>query len=230
MPIKATQMSTWLTLFLVSEWVIRLTTVIYVPQRRSPAAARTWLLMIFLVPWPGLFAYALFGHIALPRSRRALHARMAERIAMTKRQWHDANAPLVAPPENFKPIAKLAEALGGFPAIAGNRLDFLHDYQGFIDRLVQDIDGAMEHVHLLYYLFALDSVGTLVTAALLRAVNRKVACRLVLDSAGSRRDLTILIAELEPFGVEIIESLPAGLMRRKDARFDQAPNRMMCDA
>jgi len=218
MPIKATQMSTWLTLFLVSEWVIRLTTVIYVPQRRSPAAARTW---------PGLFAYALFGHIALPRSRRALHARMAERIAMTKRQWHDANAPLVAPPENFKPIAKLAEALGGFPAIAGNRLDFLHDYQGFIDRLVQDIDGAMEHVHLLYYLFALDSVGTLVTAALLRAVNRKVACRLVLDSAGSRRDLTILIAELEPFGVEIIESLPAGLMRRKAARFDLRNHRKL---
>ena len=41
--------------------------LVYVPQKRSTAAARTWLLLIFLLPWPGLLLYVLFGRIRVPR-------------------------------------------------------------------------------------------------------------------------------------------------------------------
>ena len=50
-------------LYYASEWVIRLAMLVYVPQRRSAAAARAWLLLIFLLPWPGLVIYAVFGRI-----------------------------------------------------------------------------------------------------------------------------------------------------------------------
>ena len=52
---------TWGTLYLASEWVIRLVMLFYVPQRRSAAAARAWLLLIFCLPWVGLILYAVFG-------------------------------------------------------------------------------------------------------------------------------------------------------------------------
>src|SRR6186997_1517229 len=39
--------------YFASEWVIRLAMLIYVPQQRTPAAARSWLLLIFVLPWPG---------------------------------------------------------------------------------------------------------------------------------------------------------------------------------
>ena len=35
------------------EWAIRLIMLAYVPQRRTTAAARSWLLLIFLLPIPG---------------------------------------------------------------------------------------------------------------------------------------------------------------------------------
>ena len=50
----------------ISEWLVRLAMLVYVPQRRSPAAARTWLLLIFLLPWPGVLLYAAIGRIRLP--------------------------------------------------------------------------------------------------------------------------------------------------------------------
>ena len=61
----------WTEAYYTSEWVVRLVMLIYVPQRRSPAAARTWLLLIFFLPWVGLILYALIGRISLPRKTSA---------------------------------------------------------------------------------------------------------------------------------------------------------------
>ena len=59
----------WSTLYLASEWAIRFIMLVYVPQQRTAAASRTWLLLIFLLPWPGVIIYALFGRIRVPRAR-----------------------------------------------------------------------------------------------------------------------------------------------------------------
>src|SRR5437867_3651516 len=51
----------WGTLYVTSEWVIRVGALFYVPQRRPPSAARAWLLLIFFLPWLGLLLYLLIG-------------------------------------------------------------------------------------------------------------------------------------------------------------------------
>ena len=62
-------MSTWGALYVASEWIVRLVMLFYVPQRRDPAAARAWLLLIFFLPWVGLILYAIVGRAYLPRAR-----------------------------------------------------------------------------------------------------------------------------------------------------------------
>ena len=49
--------------YYASEWIIRVVMLVYVPQQRPAAATRTWLLLIFLLPWPGVIVYALIGRI-----------------------------------------------------------------------------------------------------------------------------------------------------------------------
>src|SRR5262245_34118587 len=44
-PMDLTDGSTWAVLYFISEWVIRLGMVVVVPFRRSPAAAKAWLLL-----------------------------------------------------------------------------------------------------------------------------------------------------------------------------------------
>ena len=71
-------MVTWSLVYYWSEWVIRLVMLVHVPAKRSAAAARSWLLFIFLLPWPGMIAYALIGRPYLPRRRVALQARLSQ--------------------------------------------------------------------------------------------------------------------------------------------------------
>jgi cardiolipin synthase len=217
----------WVDALLVVEWVIRIVTVVYVPQRRSPAAARTWLLLILLLPIPGVVAYAMFGHIAMPRSRAKLYARVAKRLSQAKQQRRDAEPVPAATPPAFETVARLAEALGDFPPVCGNSVALLPGYQAAIDRLVADIDAARHHVHLLFYIVAPDRVGLQVMDAVIRAAGRGVTCRVVMDAVGSRWGLRVLGPRLAAAGVEVTESLPVGLLRTKAARFDLRNHRKL---
>ncbi len=60
----------WAWIFFLSEWAIRLAMMVVVPFRRTPAAAKGWLLLIFFEPWVGLLLYLLIGRAKLPRWRR----------------------------------------------------------------------------------------------------------------------------------------------------------------
>src|SRR5919107_5843779 len=69
------QGSTWALLYLLSEWAIRLAMLVVVPVRRSPEAAKGWLLLAFILPWPALALYLLVGRPTYPRWRRERAAR-----------------------------------------------------------------------------------------------------------------------------------------------------------
>jgi cardiolipin synthase A/B len=186
----------WSFLYLCSEWVVRLTMLLYVPQRRSASAARTWLLFIFLLPWPGLAIYALVGRIRVPAFRRKLQEQAAEQIKKAQAQ---IGTQIVAQPDlpaQLKIIPEQVKQLGMFEPFAGNAFEFLRDYEASIDRLIQDID------------------------ALKRAAKRGVVCRVLLDAVGSRVALKQFGPELRAAGAEVRSMLPVGLFRRKGERFD----------
>lgn len=211
---------TWPSLYVLLdavEWVIRLVMLVYVPQRRSTAAARSWLLLIFLLPIPGVLVYAAIGRIRMPAERLARQRRASGMI----RDWQRAHP--VAPPPDARTarLAQLVHALGDFRALDGNAVELLPDYGASIDRLAADIDAATASVHLLYYIFADDDHGGRVVSALLRARARGVECRVLVDAVGSRKfRLGELLARLQAAGIPAREALPAGLFRRGAARFD----------
>jgi len=210
----------WSALYLAAEWVIRFMMLGYVPQRRSPAAARTWLLLIFLLPIPGLIVYGLVGRIYLPRRRLAMQRQASLLIQQAQA---DLPPPHTAMNESLEPahsIARLAVALGDFHVFQGNRVELLSDYVGSIDRLIADIDGATRHVHVLTYIFAADATGRSVTEALMRAARRGVQCRVLMDAVGSARGLRRYGSVLRKAGVDVRAVLPVGLFRRSAARFD----------
>src|SRR3954447_1474716 len=138
----------WSLIYLISEWLIRLMMLVYVPQRRSTPATRTWLLLIFLLPWPGLVAYALFGPIYIPKRRIDQQLRASREIRKAQSQM--GSRPFAHPtlPLNLAPVVTLATKLGDFDPYGGNEIELLTDYAGAIDRLIADIDQARHHVHL----------------------------------------------------------------------------------
>lgn len=207
----------WGLLYVLSEWAIRLVMLVYVPQRRSPAAARTWLLLIFLLPWPAFLLYAVIGRIKFPAWRLARQRQVSSMI----REWQKARP---IPAEAGGPgggIPALVHTLGDFRALPGNTVEILPDYDAAIARLVEDIEAARSQVHLIYYIFADDDCGGTVVEALLRAKARGLDCRVLVDAVGSRKfGLQALLDRLRAAGIPAHETLPAGLFRRGAARFD----------
>src|SRR3954467_15506783 len=57
------------TPYLISEWIIRIIMLFFVPSRRTPQAAQASLLLIFFLPLPGLLLYAAIGRPCFPRWR-----------------------------------------------------------------------------------------------------------------------------------------------------------------
>jgi cardiolipin synthase len=210
----------WSVIYLISEWVIRLVMLVYVPRQRNAAASRTWLLLIFLLPWPGLLFYGLVGRIYLPKNRIDRHERASKKTRIVQEQMLSRRGPRPSLPPNLTPLANLAERLGDFEPLKGNQVELLTDYAASLDRLISDIDGARQHVHLLYYIYEDDAAGQRVAKALARASGRGVKCRVLLDAVGSKRALRKLAGPMRAQGIEVNALLPVGLFRRNAARFD----------
>ena len=203
------------------EWVIRIAMLVVVPFRRSPDAARGWLLVVFFLPVPALVLYLLIGRPSYPRWRRRRFRDARELLTVaTGEIAHSRHCCRPALPENLAAAALLIEHLGQFPALGGNHVELLPGYDEVIDRLLVDIDQAEDHVHLLTYIFADDAIGERVVEALLRAAARGVRCRVLIDALGSRRWARAIRKKLSAGGVEIARALPVSLLRRRSARAD----------
>lgn len=210
----------WANLLTIISWVIRIGALILVPFRRSPAAARGWLLLFFIAPLPALLLFLVIGSPKHPKRRRKLFEELPEilrrAIAKAGITTGEARADL---PDRLDPVADLASGLAGLPAVTGNRIDLLEEYDGSIDALVAEIDRAEHHVHLEYYIFADDRTGRKIVQAVERARERGVTCRVLIDAIGSIRWVKPVLARLHAAGAEAHRVLPLG-MRSNASRFD----------
>jgi cardiolipin synthase len=220
--------SDWAVALYTAEWLIRLWALVWVPQRRPPAAARTWLLLIFFFPLAGALLYWLIGRPYMPRRRVEAQER-ASHLIRTVGPEIFAKAGYTRPDlgPRFDQAVHLAENLGDFGISGGNTVEFLPDYAGAIDRLVADIDACRHHAHLLYYIFADDDTGRRVADALARAVKRGVQCRVLMDYLGSKKSRRTLAVGLREAGVAVEFMLPVGLLRRGTARYDLRNHRKL---
>ncbi len=215
-----TSSTSWGVAYVVSEWLIRFGMLIVVPFRRSPEAAKGWLLLVLFLPWPGLLLYLVIGRPTYPRWRTerflqlpSMFRRILDRLESTMREFR-------ASPDEMPPAAVLVQSLGNLRLLKGNAVELLTDYDGAVDRLVADIDQASNHVHLLYYIFADDATGAKVISALQRAVQRGVTCRVLVDFLGSRAWAPSLDEKLTAAGVQACRMLRVGMFRLMSARAD----------
>jgi cardiolipin synthase A/B len=214
----------WPALPLALEFLLRLVLigVILVRRRPNPPVTLAWIIVILAFPIIGFIAYLLVGEPRLGRSRIRRHAEIVERIessAVMPASLGKAMRPGL--PTRYRQIAALAEAVSRNPPMGGNALELLSDADLFIDRLVEDIDAAREHCHLLFYIYLSDASGRRVGESLIRAAERGVASRVLVDSVGSKDFLhSPLRDDMEQRGVRVVEAMPASVFRMAFSRVD----------
>src|SRR5262249_58866630 len=90
--------------------------------------------------------------------------------------------------------------------LPGNRITLLRSGGEYFPALVLAIDGAEREVWLETYIYADDDVGRIVTAALIRAAQRGIVVRVLVDGWGAKHYLTAAIErELENGKVSLLK-------------------------
>lgn len=215
----------WLSAYLAVGWVIRLGMIPIVLRRHfTPGASIAWLGIVFLHPYIGGTLYMLVGESGLGAARIERHRKLVAHYRADPPDppgGLDDPGPCGGPLDDAcRPIALQARKTGHFPVVPGNRFELLGDSTQTVERLCADIDSAVSHAHLLYYIFAPDETGRKVSAALVRAAGRGVRCRVLVDAFASRSILGRgrLASELGRQGVPVVAAMPTSPLRRRDLR------------
>ncbi|QDU35120.1 Cardiolipin synthase [Poriferisphaera corsica] len=230
----------WLTIYFIFEWVLRIVLVLVVLRKPTmPSSKMSWLVVVMFLPEVGLFLYLILGvtHLGWRRKREHKYVLdlastqsqvgMTEMMAKDKEKGGDVGAKVrdIVEPEQ-KAMVLQAQSMSGNPIVTGSDVQFIASSKRYVDLLVKDIDEARDHVHLLYYIFVDDDYGRRVVNALIRAEKRGVACRMLVDAAGSRGFVKGHgFGELKKHGVDVHAVLPVNILRHKLSRIDMRNHR-----
>ena len=202
----------WINILGGLSYLIALIALFIVPANRKPGEATAWLLLMFMAPFLGIILFLLVGTPKLSAWRRAQQRAMNERIKHLAEDAEQMPAlrPIVEPPiqARYEPLVSLNARLAGMPVIAGNTVELLTDYVGAVDCLVRDINAAQRYIHLEYFMFANDSIGAPVIEALIRAQERGVKCRVLIDHLGNIGYNRPVLGPLRAAGISVHEMLP----------------------
>ncbi|MFA5539202.1 MAG: cardiolipin synthase [Gemmobacter sp.] len=187
----------------------------------APPVRLAWVMVIAALPVVGILAYLLFGEI---RVRRAKAQRMREVRHQLIAAWgRDEVLPPLPPAAD--PAFAAGQATGGMPPVEGNRALLLPEGDAMMDDVIDHIDAARDHVHVLFYIWLPDNTGARMARALIRAARRGVACRVLVDDLGSRALVrSSLWPDMIGAGVNLVRAFPLGnpfiklLFERMDVR------------
>ncbi len=191
-------------------------------MRRPVGVSMAWLILILALPFIGAILYLLMGelHLGSQRARRAAALRSSyEGWLQTLKQ--DTVNDQTKPGPEWEPINRLAEVATGIPALAGNGLQLYDEAEGILRAIIADIDNARRTCHLEFYIWNNGGTADDVAEALIRAVNRGVTCRILVDAVGSSGFLkSTLASRLRKSRVELVAALPVGPVRTAFVRVD----------
>lgn len=155
-----------------------------IPENRRPQTAMAWLILIVFAPFLGILAFLFFGSARIGHQRHRQLTAANEVIARETRVLA-SEVPADAP-DYLAGIVRLNHRLASMPLTEGNHVTLLPDYQESIDEMIAAIDTAQRHVHVEFYIMALDDMTRPFFDALDRATARGVTVRLLFDHLGTR--------------------------------------------
>jgi len=162
--------------------VVVLAIVSVIEQMREPVWSFAWIMSIIFIPVAGLLLFILIGF--RPARKRLVpppHIERSERI------------PFITLLENNSE-ARLA---------MHNRLEVLHNGDKTFASIARELANAVESIHIEYYIFCEDEVGTQIASLLERKAREGVEVRLIFDAVGSWKLSKDFIRRLRDSGAEV---------------------------
>jgi cardiolipin synthase len=208
----------WFTIYTVATTIwVAIIGVVIIMQRRSAAATLAWLLVLGFLPIFGLLVYRLIGPLRLERKklqRSASRRVVAEALQALVRMDDDTL--------EHRQLAHVGIQLGEASPLRAGEVEVFVDGASAYRAILAAVAAARHHIHLEYYIWEPDTMGTLLRDRLIERARAGVKVRVVLDGSGSHHLTRKFIAPLRAAGADVAWFNPVRLrtlrLRRPDFR------------
>lgn len=214
----------WLLLILIA-FIFQIATILIV-EFRNPGKAIAWMFILFLIPIIGFILYYFMAQEY--KKRRTLRRRGTSIFQMVKERVFRQSKVIQYISEMGSPAFSDQTRLFGLltkisenPITGYNVVKVMSESEKIFAAMLAAMEKATHHIHLEFYIFRHDGIGTKFQEILIRKAMQGVQVRLIYDGLGSYKLKNTFIAELRHAGVEVRAFLPpwiATLDRRVNYR------------
>lgn len=169
--------------FIVALFTLR----ILIRDSLEPATRLAWFFVLIMLPYIGLIVYFLFGEADLGHHMDKRYKAIFKGLRANYSDYFGAKKQQEDITSSYSRPFHLASSINGFSITHNNRAELMRDGTHARQQMLDDINNARESIHILYYIWLEDNTGREVSAALIKASQRGVTCRVIIDGLGSRQ-------------------------------------------
>ncbi len=146
-------------------------------NKRDSVSALAWVVICLTLPAIGALTYVVFGINRVVN--KALRTYLPEADEASTELVNDP------PDRNFRPISFVGENVSGLGLRSSLLPEILENGDALYPSMVHDIDAATDRVYCSTYIFQNDQIGKELVGALVRAQQRGVEVRIIIDGLGA---------------------------------------------
>src|SRR5699024_551219 len=182
-------------------------------EHKDASSAWAWLMVLLFIPILGFFLYLIFGK---PISNRKIFtwdtkSKLGVKAAVQSQlrdldenrfQFKDERL------AEYKDLYYLHLRNNDAILTTDNQVEIFTDGHDKFNALIQDLEKAKDHIHLLYYIIRNDELGQKIANILIKKANEGVEVRLLFDDLGSRRLKNKYIKRIRDAGAQVESFFP----------------------
>ena len=168
-------------LYLINNIMAVFVMVYVVLDNRNPIRTLAWIMVLLFIPFLGLLLYFFFGRNT--RKQKYINRRSLSQIQQRSHLYYRSQGGVVPPAKYSHLVAYLENTASAYP-VAGSNVRVIGSTAVFVEELLSAIAAAREHIHLQFYIFENDELGTRVRDALAAKAREGVEVRVIYDSVG----------------------------------------------
>ncbi len=192
---------------------ILFTVILVIQQKGDPLKTVSWIMVLLLVPLGGIILYFYFGK---NYRRQKIFNRKGLNDMERMRDFSHRQI-LELPGKEFLKNPKIKSKQHIMTLLLNNSKALLTEFNSLkiyssgkeaFDVILQDIEAAKDHIHLMYYIIEDDKLGNRVKDLLIKKAGEGVEVRVIYDDLGSWSLPNSYIKPLEKAGVQVHAFLP----------------------
>lgn len=194
---------------------LALVPVVILTKKPTPVSTVAWVMAIVTMPYIGAFLFLIFGINRVGRRVRGRQA-AAHRISRGLPQLATHHL-LVSERLNKtqRELLQVAERVSETRATAGNKVSLYAETAEAFAAIQTAIDSAKRSIHLEYYIWQPDRIGTRIRDQLIERAKAGVEVRFLYDALGSMRLSETFLKPMREAGVQVAPFLPGRSLRER---------------